>query len=87
LGTLGVGNPDLHVDLRVVAEHVLLTPASPATTAAVRDALLRAADAMESTDGALHGQARSIDPTQPLIEQQATVHRFFRASAELIRTL
>jgi hypothetical protein len=82
-----VGDPDLQVDLRVSAEHLILNPASPATTAAVRAALLRAADAMERTDGALHDHARSIDPTTPLVDQQATVQAFFRETTQAIRAL
>jgi hypothetical protein len=88
LGTLTPGSPDLQVDLRVAAEHVLLSPESPATSAAVREGLLKAADAVERGDGehvALHNVAGAIDPRQPLLEQQATVRTFFREAAIAIR--
>ena len=41
-----LGGPDLQVDLRVTAEHLLLDPASTANTAVVREALIAAADAL-----------------------------------------
>jgi hypothetical protein len=88
LGTLTLGSPTLQVDLRVAAEHLLLNPDSPATRAAVRDGLLRVADAVESGDDrqvALHEVADSIDPRRPLLEQQATVRTFFREVAIAIR--
>jgi hypothetical protein len=88
LGTLSLGSPTLQVDLRVAAEHLVLNPESPATSAAVRDGFLRAADAVESGDAgrmALHDVGGSIDPRRPLLEQQATVRTFFREVAIAIR--
>jgi hypothetical protein len=85
---LTLGSPTLQVDLRVAAEHLLLNPQSPATSAAVRDSLLRAADSVEGGDAkqsALHDVAGSIDPRRPLLEQQATVRTFFREAANAIR--
>src|SRR5688572_24774389 len=48
LGTLGIGGPDLQVDLRVSAEHLLLNPGAPATTTGVHESLRRAAEAIDS---------------------------------------
>lgn len=85
LGTLNLGSPDLHVDLRVAAEHLLLNPASTATTAVVRDGLISAAAAIEPQHGnrevTLRRLAESITPERPLLDQQAAIREFFRESA------
>ena len=85
LGTLSLGGPELLVDLRVGAEHILLNPASTETTSMIRDALIAAADAMErgiEADVVLREAAESIRPDRPLIEQQVAVLHFFRQAAD-----
>jgi hypothetical protein len=88
LGALNIGDPELPVDLRVTAEHVLLNPASPATTAAVRTGLVKAAAAIaaERQDPAasLHAAAEAIDEASPLTSQPATVRQFLRQSADAL---
>ena len=88
LATLNVGGPDLLIDLRIGAEHILLNPASAETAAVIRDGLVAAADAMErgtETDVALREAAESISPDRPLIEQQVAVLHFFRQAADAIQ--
>jgi hypothetical protein len=91
LGTLNLGSPDLQVSLRVAAEHLLLTPASTATTAVVRDGLISAADAIEPQYGKgevnLRLVAESIRPEKPLLDQQSAVDEFFRESATAMQQL
>lgn len=87
LGTLNIGALGLQVDLRVAAEHLLLNPSSPETTALVRDALTSAADAIQTAaDGGdrLRQLAQSVRPGVPLRDQRATVHQFFQDSASVI---
>lgn len=87
LAALNVGGPDLPIDLRVGAEHVLLNPASTEITAIIRDDLIAAAQAVElatETDTALRGAAESIETDRPLIEQQGTVLQFFRQAADAL---
>lgn len=88
LGTLNLGSPELQVDLRVAAEHILLNPASTATTESVRNRLIAAANAIETgrhdADN-LRRLAESIRPDVPLLDQQATVHKFFQESAKVIQ--
>jgi hypothetical protein len=87
LAALNVGGPDLPIDLRVGAEHVLLNPASTEITAMIRDDLIAAAQAVEratETDTALRGAAESIETDRPLIEQQGTVLQFFRQAADAL---
>lgn len=89
LGTLNLGRPDLQVDLRVAAEHLLLNPVSEATTEVVRDALISAADAIEpehaNGEGNLRRLAESIGPDRPLLDQQAAIREFFRESARAMQ--
>jgi hypothetical protein len=89
LGTLNLGGPDLQVDLRVAAEHLLLNPASTANTGVVRAALISAADALESeqreSEIDLRRLAESIRPDRSLLDQQAAVSQFFRESAKTIQ--
>lgn len=91
LGTLGVGEPDLQVDLRVAAEHLLLNPAATTNTAVVREALLSAADALESEqltgEANLREAASAISLDRPVLEQTAAVQEFFLESARAIRGL
>jgi hypothetical protein len=87
LAVLNVGGPELPIDLRVGAEHVLLNPASTETTATIRDDLIAVADAVEratETGAALRGAAESIKTDRPLIEQQGTVLQFFRQAADAL---
>jgi hypothetical protein len=88
LGTLQVAPPDVAVDLRVAAEHVLLSPDAPGTTEAVRDSLLAAADTLTDggTDAALVGSlADSIDPGTAVGMQRDVLVRFFVRAAEVLR--
>lgn len=89
LGTLNLGGPDLQVDLRVAAEHVLLNPASTATTEIVRNGLMSAAEAIEPgrPDGGdtLRRLAESVRPDGPLFDQRLTVQEFFQESAKAIQ--
>ena len=91
LGALNLGSLDLTVDLRVAAEHVLLNSASTSNTEVVRKSLVSAADALEAgrqkDNAALRQLAQSIRSDVPLLEQLATVHEFFRASAGAMRPL
>jgi len=85
LGALTLGSHDLQVDLRVAAEHLLLNPASTATTTVVRRGLISAAAAMQPSGGSNHVDlrriAQSIEPDRPLLDQRAAVRDFFRESA------
>jgi hypothetical protein len=87
LATLNVGGPDLPIDLRVGAEHVLLNPASTETTAMVRDDLVAAAQALTGTDTdrALREAAQSIRPDRPFAEQREEVFQFFRRAGDAVQ--
>jgi hypothetical protein len=88
LGTLNIGSPDLLIDLRVGAEHILLNPASAETTATIRAALVATADTLDrgtETGRALQGAAESIRSDQPLAEQRMAVLHFFRQAADAIQ--
>jgi hypothetical protein len=92
MATLNLGSPGLHVDLRVAAEHILLSPASSATTEIVRTCLISAADAIETagqdeSDNNLTRLAQSVQRGMPLIDQRGTVQMFFQASAEAIKRI
>jgi hypothetical protein len=90
LGTLNLGSPDLQVNLRVAAEHLLLDSASTGTTAVVRNSLSLAADAIDTerqNEVNLRRLAESIRRDRPLLDQQAAVREFFRESAKAIRRL
>jgi hypothetical protein len=90
LATLNVGGPDLAIDLRVHAEHVLLNPSSVGTTALIRDDLIAAADALGADARAgpsLRPRAESIRTDRPLVEQHATVREFFRSGADVLQRL
>ena len=88
LGTLNLGSPDLQVDLRVAAEHVLLNPISTATTEIVRNGLMSTAEAIDPgrQDGGdtLRRLAESVRPDGPLLDQRLTVGEFFQESAKAI---
>jgi hypothetical protein len=85
LGDAGIGGPDLGVDLRVTAEHVLLNPASPDTATGVRSVLVSAADALGAGDtDDVQATAESIDSGRGIDEQVDTVQHFFRDAAAVL---
>ena len=85
LGARNLGSVDLQINLRIAAEHLLLNPASPATTAVVREALISAAMALDAEPD--HGTtlAESISSDRPLLQQQMTIVDFFRAAAQALQ--
>jgi hypothetical protein len=88
LGTLNLAAPELQVELRVAAEHVLLSPRSIETTAAVRDSLISAADAIQAggTAGAgVRQSAESLRADQPLLDQDAAIREFLGLSGPPLR--
>ena len=88
LGTLKLADLDVQVSLRVAAEHVLSNPQSADTTAAVRNSLVSAADAIEARDPAATGLrkvAESLRPDRPLPDQFATFREFIRKSGPPLR--
>jgi hypothetical protein len=91
LGVLGLGSPNLPVDLRVMAEHILLNPESPATAEAVRAVLIETAAAVgaerRAAAASLQQSAGAVNPNQPLTGQAATLHQFFRRTAEALEPL
>ena len=90
LGALNVGTPELGVDLRAAAEHVLLSPTSAATAAPVRTGLLSAARALavaQDTGPGLESLAESIRPDVPLLDQMVRVREFFQACAQTVQSL
>jgi hypothetical protein len=90
LGALNVGTPELAVDLRVAAEHVLLSPTSAATTAPVRSGLVsaaRALDVAQETGSSLESLAESIRSDVPLPDQMARVREFFQGCAQAVQSL
>jgi hypothetical protein len=90
LGTLNLGAPALQVDLRVAAEHILLNPSSPATTESMRSRPVAAAEAIQTAadgDDSLRRLAESVRPGVPLLDQRATVWKFFQESANTIQRL
>jgi hypothetical protein len=79
--------PEVAVDLRVAAEHVVLNPEAVGTTEAVRASLVAAAAALErDATGAspLRRVAESIDRATPLANQQDQLARFFVLAGEVI---
>jgi hypothetical protein len=88
LATLNVGGPELAIDLRVNAEHILLNPESVETTVMIRDDLVTAADALEldtKSGRSLRRDAESIRADRSLIEQHETVLEFFRRAADVLQ--
>ena len=70
---------------RVSAEHVLSNPDAIATTEAVRNALIQAAEAIEverKSDGGLRQLAASLLLDRPLAKQHQTILEFFQQSAD-----
>jgi len=89
LGSLRVGTPELHVDLRVAAEQILLNPAS--TSAIVRMALISVAAAIAGRHGDdvdnLRRLAESIRPGRPILDERVTIEQFFQHSANVLSRL
>jgi hypothetical protein len=85
LGTLELGGPEIQIDLRVAAEHILLNPAATANTDVVRDALISAAETLAPERSELRRLAESISVDRPVLDQQMTIRAFFRQSAEAIQ--
>ena len=88
LGTSNLGDLELQVALRVAAEHVVSDPQPVGTTAAVRDALISAAEAIEAGDtgdGGLRHSAELVDPNRPLADQAAAIREFLRQSGPALR--
>lgn len=85
-GSASAVPPALGVDLRVYAERVLLDPESMEVTAAVRETLIRVADAVAETTSspdaaALQAASTSISAQQPLTTQATDLRRYFQAAA------
>jgi hypothetical protein len=91
LATLRVGSPDLAIDLRVTAEHVVLNPSSPAASEALRKAFIATAAAIgERQPNAVAGLQQAADAvtgTAPITSQQPMVHEFLRLSAHVLAAL
>jgi hypothetical protein len=88
VGYLNIGTLDVQVSLRVSAEHVLSNPAATATTEAVRNALIQAAEAIEverKSDGDLRQLAASLLLDRPLAKQHQTILEFFQQSADAMK--
>jgi hypothetical protein len=88
LGTLEVGGADLPVDLRIVAEHIAISPESVETTGAVQPRLLAAAVALDgqvSAASELQLAAHAIDSQMPLTQQRQALVTFFTRAGESIR--
>ena len=88
LGTLNLADVELQVALRVAAEHVLTNPQPVGTTAAVRNSLISAAEAIEAGgngDGGLRRSAESLRADLPLADQAATIREFLSISGPALR--
>ena len=88
VGYLNLGTVDVQVSLRVSAEHVLSNPDATATTEAVRNALIQAAEAIEvgrKGDGDLRQLAASLLLDRPLAQQHQTILEFFQQSADAMQ--
>ena len=88
VGDLNLGTLDVQVSLRVSAEHVLSNPDATATTEAVRNALIQAAEAIEverKGDGDLRRLAASLLLDRPLARQHQTILEFFQQSADAMQ--
>ena len=88
VGYLNLGTLAVQVSLRVSAEHVLSNPDATATTEAVRNALIQAAEAIEvgrKGDGDLRRLAASLLLDRPLAKQHQTILEFFQQSADAMQ--
>lgn len=90
-GSMGVGNPELAVNLRVTAEHVLLNPDAVETSSSVRTALTQVTAAIaeenRAAGDALREPVDALDARAPLANQHATLQQFFRRSGVAIEQL
>ena len=91
MGALKVGRPELSVDLRIAAEHILLNPESTANTNTTRSLLIEASAAIAQSAATSHSQLRqsaeAIKVDTPLPSQRPVVDHFFRESADAIDEL
>ena len=88
LGALNLADVELQVALRVAAEHVLTDPQPVGTTAAVRNSLISAAEAIETGsqgDGSLRRSAESLREDLPLADQAAAIREFLSISGPALR--
>lgn len=88
LGTVESVEPDVPIDLRIVAEHVVLNADSAETTAVVRTSLLAAAESLEgegSGAAGLREAVETIDPEIPLTGQRDRVIDVLIRAADRIR--
>lgn len=88
LGALNLADVELQVALRVAAEHVLTDPQPVGTTAAVRNSLISAAEAIETGgkgDGSLRRSAESLRADVPLADQAAAIRQFLGVSSPALR--
>ena len=89
VGALEGTPPEVAVDLRVAAEHLLLNPEAMGTTEAVRNSLAAAADTLDRPGAGaspLRVLAESIDRDTPLAKQQDQLRRYFVLAAESLRS-
>lgn len=87
LGTLDGVEPDVPIDLRIVAEHILLNPESPETTAVVRSSLVTAAESLDRDRGGaakLRPTVDAIDAQLPLSRQGERMIQIFKGAAARI---
>ena len=88
LGARGTDRPELLVDLRVAAEHVVLNPTSPDVAATVRETLIAAAAAIPAASAPSgptpQAAAEDITPDMPLTTQPAAIRMFFQAAADAL---
>jgi hypothetical protein len=90
LGALNLADEELQVALRVAAEHVLTDPQPVGTTAAVRNSLISAAEAIEAGgagDGRLRRSAESLRADLPLADQAAAIREFLSISGPALRRM
>jgi hypothetical protein len=87
LGALGIGDPALHIDVRVAAEHLVLNPRSVDNARLVREHLIKVgADLPPGPDAErVATVARSLDPATPLPDQAERLAAFFHSSADALR--
>ena len=88
-GTLGAIPPELGVDLRVGAEHVLLNPKAADVSATIRTALIGVAESIDAAPGgpAIEASAQSIQADRPLTEQGAALRPYFQQVAKALQAL
>lgn len=90
LGTLNVADIQLQTALRVSAEHVLSNPQPAGTSAAVRNSLISAVEAIEAVgpeDIDLRRSAESLRADRPLSDQSAIIREFLSRSGPALRRL